>query len=129
MSKLSQWSWIKWSWVLSFSVCVGLVLLLTISPARASFESRLSNLEADLYKLERQIDRLETDVRRSSRDLNRESHSGRSNAAETPSLPDSDVSALADDPMFDRLATLVIELKLRLDGFEERLDEIELHNR
>ena len=114
---------------MSFSVCVGLVLLLTISPARASFESRLSNLEADLYKLERQIDRLETDVRRSSRDRMRESQRGRSNAAETPSLPDSDVSALADDPMFDRLATLVIELKLRLDGFEERLDEIELGNR
>ncbi len=126
---MGKLSWMKWSWVLSFGFSVGLVLLLTISPARASVESRLSNLEADLYKLERQIDRLETEVRRSSRDLNRESHSGRSNTVETPALADSEVSALADDPMFDRLATLAIELKLRLDGFEERLDEIELRNR
>ncbi|MBE9042729.1 hypothetical protein IQ235_18370, partial [Oscillatoriales cyanobacterium LEGE 11467] len=72
--------------VLCFGLLVGLALFLSISPARASLESRLSNLEADFYQLERQVDRLGTEVRRWSRESNREP----SNSTVTPSFADSE---------------------------------------
>ncbi|MDY6937540.1 MAG: hypothetical protein SWY16_07725 [Cyanobacteriota bacterium] len=113
LSKFGQW--------ICLGLCVGLILLSAIFPARASVESRLSNIEADFRQLERRIDRLSTEVNR----LDRGSDSGQFDARTTPSESDIESSTLADDPMFDRLATLVIELKLRVDEFEERLDEIE----
>lgn len=97
-----------------------LLLILTgCTTARAStqLESRLSNLEVDVSHLQNQVDHLESQLHRSSQ-LRAQPQ------LTSPQLkPEKSISPT--DSMFDRLATLVIELKERLNNLEARLSKLE----
>lgn len=82
-------------------------------------ESRLNNLEADFNRVESRLNQLESQINRG----------GRSPSPRTTLTPrqstGSGQSSSRQDPMFDRLATLVIELKQQVNKLEERVSKIE----
>lgn len=108
------------------------VLLVLLSrsctPASASsgLEARISRLEAENFQLRAQLSRVETQINRLA---GVESRSDRATLPNRPSPPNalnvSPRSLIGDDPMFKRLATLVIELKERVARLENRLKKLE----
>jgi cell division protein FtsB len=81
-------------------------------------ESRFYNLEADFNRLESRVDRIEAQL----------SQTGRSPSAgvtTTPSRSGRTVSPQEREKMFDRLATLVIELKQQVNTLEGRVAKLE----
>jgi len=106
-------------WKLVAIVClVGIAIAFAAMPVSATInESRISRLESDIYRLQTEVSQLSSQLRRLDR--------ANPNPVEVPAIDRSQTATTASDPMFDRLATLVIELKRRIDGFEERLVELE----
>ena len=104
--------------------CFLIVLLLLLSSGIASSQnlgalnSRVSRLESENSRLRSRITRLESQLR----SIRLKKPSG---DTEPLPLPRSDPAPSSDDPMFDRLATLVIELKERMNAFEDRMDALE----
>ncbi|MBW4504493.1 MAG: hypothetical protein KME57_34300 [Scytonema hyalinum WJT4-NPBG1] len=84
-------------------------------------ESRFYNLEADFNRLESRVSQIEA----------RLGQSGRVPSGGTPTTPSSStrsrrtVSQSERDKMFDRLATLVIELKQQVNQLEARVGKLE----
>lgn len=115
--------------VLGVVLAVLLLILLqrSFTPVSASsgLESRISRLESETLQLRAQLSRLETQL---SRLAGIEPHPP---ARVSQSVPPSNLispsqrsqSLLGDDPMFKRLATLVIELKERIVALENRLNQ------
>lgn len=106
---------------LASAIVLGLSLALSLGPslglpARADFgtDSRIARLEADLSRLQRRVARLE-----SARSPDRAAPPAASPGGSPPA------AAPSDDPMFDRLATLAIELKDDLRAIEARLAVLE----
>lgn len=99
---------ILWGTLLSETAFSGLV------------ESRLNNLEFEVYRLESQVNRIETQ-------LNRVGFS----SPKIPSNPPPSqrrsrrLSQQQRDKMFDRLATLVIELKQDIKDLQKRVSQLE----
>ena len=97
-----------WSILLSDRALSGLV------------ESRLNNLEYDFYRLESQVNRIESQLSRIG-----------SPSPKTPNNPTLSqrnsrrVSPRERDKMFDRLATLVIELKQDIKDLQKRIEQLE----
>ncbi|MBV6623384.1 MAG: hypothetical protein KI793_10670 [Rivularia sp. (in: Bacteria)] len=86
------------------------------------FESRLNNLESDFYRLESQVNRIETQ-------LNRVGASGQKIPNQPLSQPRRRrLSQRQRDKMFDRLATLVIELKQDIQQLQKRVSQLEKTN-
>ncbi|WP_138498228.1 carbohydrate porin [Nostoc sp. PA-18-2419] len=82
-------------------------------------ESRLNNLEADLNRVESRLNQLESQLNRTGKSPSprttltpRQSTGSRQNLSQQGS-------------MFDRLATLVIELKQQVNKLEERVSKLE----
>jgi uncharacterized protein YceH (UPF0502 family) len=106
-------------------ICLALFVTLTVlsrhTLAQSSFalESRVSALEAENFQLRSQINRIESQLgslgRQSPPDPIRVS-------AQAPSRANQQVSS--SDPMFKRLATLVIELKERIQALEAQVAEL-----
>ena len=87
---------------------------LLIAQSTTQLESRVSRLESENSTLRSQINQLQNSVARL----------GRNSGVELapPVISSAPVgSSLADDPVFKRLATLVIELKERVVAVEDRL--------
>jgi outer membrane murein-binding lipoprotein Lpp len=82
-------------------------------PATASVESDVVRLESEVFQLRNQLGRLESEVQR----LNSSSRSNASDDATATTQPS--LGDRSGDPMFDRLATLVIELNRRVDRLEQ----------
>ena len=111
--------------------CLALILLFTVlsrwAVAQSSFglESRLSRLEGDNLLLRSQLSRLESQVYQFS---NRPDSSQR-NQANTPPPPlvppRLDRRASTRDPIVDRLATLLVELRQRINKLEARIAAVE----
>jgi uncharacterized protein YlxW (UPF0749 family) len=78
-------------------------------------ESRLSRLEFENNALQTSLNQLEAQVSRLSSSAGLDFSLSEAPAGRTPA------AALADDPTFKRLATLVIELKERVVAVEERI--------
>ncbi|WP_228061062.1 hypothetical protein [Coleofasciculus sp. LEGE 07092] len=102
---------------------VAILPRITLAQSTAAIESRLSRLEAENFQLRSQINRIESQL---------SSLSGRTSTQNrTPNLPVPPVSPranrqiLSSDPMFDRLATLIIELKERVQVLEEQVTELQ----
>ena len=99
-----------------------LLLLLCTGIARnqslGSLNSRVSRVESENIRLRARITRLENQLR----NLRQIKPSGRT---EPLPLPPSGPAPSRNDPMFDRLATLVIELKERMNALEDRMDALE----
>jgi hypothetical protein len=80
-----------------------------------NLSSRLSQLESDTRRLQSRVSRLETELARVDRNG--------SGAIAEPAVPPGAIAA--DDPMFDRLATLVIEMREQLNALEARVMQLE----
>jgi hypothetical protein len=114
--------WIRRFVPLFFGFFLGSIVAFAITPANASMdEGRISRLESDLARLESEVNQLSSQIR----SLDRVGDRPRPNPVEVPPIAQPETSISSNDPMFERLATLVIELKQRMDGFEERLVELE----
>ncbi|RAM48214.1 MAG: hypothetical protein C6Y22_29170 [Hapalosiphonaceae cyanobacterium JJU2] len=108
-------------WVL---ICLGTLVfilfwggLFSHPAASQQIESRLNNLEADFNRLESQVNQLQSQL------SNRPSSSRRTTI--TPSPPSRRNLSQQKDPMFDRLATLVVEVKRQVQGLEKRVTQLE----
>jgi exonuclease VII small subunit len=83
---------------------------------------RVSNLESQVYQLRSEVSQLNNAVR----SLNRGNAPAPISVPPLPTAPPRPVQpALTNQQMFDRLATLVIELKERMNDVEARLAKIE----
>lgn len=75
--------------------------------------SRLNNLEFDVRAIETRLDRIESQL-------------GRPRSSKAPAtLPRGQQPQLSREQMFDRLATLVIELKQQVNQLEARVSQLE----
>ena len=95
-------------------------ILLSDTAFSGLIESRVNNLEYDFYRLESQLNRIEMQ-------LNRFSSSSRripNNSAPSQRLPRR-LSQRERDKMFDRLATIVIELKQDIKDLQKRVSQLE----
>jgi uncharacterized protein YceH (UPF0502 family) len=107
---------------LGWQVPLCLLLLLWVlqmgapATAQVGLESRVARLESDLFGLKQQVNQLEARSRRAN---------SPNTAPSTPPASASNRPQYSSDPMFDRLATLVIELKERLNAVEARLSKLE----
>ncbi|MBD2518782.1 hypothetical protein H6G93_28230 [Nostoc sp. FACHB-973] len=82
-------------------------------------ESRVNNLEADFNRVESRLNQIESQ-------LNKTRQFPSSRTTLTPRQSTGSRQNLSQqDPMFDRLATLVIELKQQVNKLEERVSKIE----
>jgi outer membrane murein-binding lipoprotein Lpp len=114
MLRNQRWAAILTS--LNLFACVGLLILTAALPVRASVESDISRLESDISQLRQEVSRLGSEVRQLSASGDRPAI-GENSPSSAPEID----SPLASDPMFDRLATLVIELKRRVERLERCL--------
>lgn len=87
-----------------------------------SLKARVSRLESQNYRLRSRLNRLESQLKRVNSSNSLE-------GGEQIRLPSSPPAPSIQDPMFDRLAILVIELKERMNALEARMDEIELQEK
>ncbi|MBD1937353.1 hypothetical protein [Microcoleus sp. FACHB-68] len=110
---------------MGLALLLGLVILQTFKPAQAQSgaDARVSRLESEVYNLRAQISRLESQVYR----LNNRAGSSASTSTTREIEPEPEYipPRAVPDPMFSRLATLVIELKERIDGIDARLTDVE----
>ena len=113
--------------------CLVLILVLAILPSRikaqglSNLESRISTVEADNFQLRSRLDRIESQLARlTNRSLSSRSELNRPAPLIPSRLNRQRVSA---DPMFDRLATLVIELKERVNALEAQVAELKRQQR
>ncbi|MBN3945401.1 MAG: hypothetical protein HWQ38_02455 [Nostoc sp. NMS7] len=82
-------------------------------------ESRINNLEADFNRVESRLNQIESQLGQS-----RQSPSSRTRLTPRQS-PSSRGNLSQQDRMFDRLATLVVELKQQVNKLEERVSKLE----
>lgn len=80
-------------------------------------ESRLNNLEADFNRLQSEVNQLQSQL------SNRPSSLPRTTINPSPSRRN--LSQQEKDKMFDRLATLVVEVKRQVQGLEKRVTKLE----
>lgn len=100
-------------------VAVILLLWQTATPAQLSqSDLRVSRLESELLSLRNRMSQLEAAIGRTSPPAS-------SGTLSAPSLPSPAVDAYPTPAMFDRLATLVIELRERVNTIDARLREVE----
>lgn len=86
-------------------------------------DSRIVRLEAEIFQLRSQINRIESQLNQSQRRTpSRPNLSTPVHPPTSPSVPyRGSTSALSSDPMFQKLATLVIELKERIQALEAKI--------
>lgn len=111
-----------------FFLALGLSLLpapLLASVSTARLESRISRVEAQNFQLRSRLNRLESQLARASRSPSSPGTPRRAPEIDLPSPPPPLGTPISDDPMFDRLATLVIELKERIQTLEKQVAELQ----
>ena len=111
-------------------LCLILILGIVLQPKHtlaqetSYLESRISRLEAETYQLRSQINQLQSQVL----GLNQSTQRTGSTKPAPPIAPRGNRPASAD-PMFDRLATLAIELKQRINKLEAQVAELQKRRR
>ncbi|MBD2447956.1 hypothetical protein H6G76_12355 [Nostoc sp. FACHB-152] len=109
--------------VLTLAVVLVLILwggLFSNTASSQQIESRLNNLEADFNRLESQFNQIESQLGR-----NRLPSSARTTLTPRQSTGRGNISQGQRDQMFDRLATLVVELKQQVNTLEQRIARLE----
>ncbi|NEP13042.1 MAG: hypothetical protein F6K14_23120 [Symploca sp. SIO2C1] len=107
--------------LICLALIVGFILLsprLTMAQSLSSLESRIFRLESENAQLRSRLNRLEGELSRSP------FPNQRSNLPTPVVPPRANQQVLPSDPMFQRLATLVIELKERINVLEEQVTEL-----
>lgn len=107
-------------------LCVALLLVIIAwsqlfsAPALSQLrlESRLNTLEFQINSIQSRLGQLESQ-------LNRGGSFESPRAPTTPRPSPNTRGRLSGDPMFDRLATLVIELKQQVNKLEKRVSQLE----
>lgn len=94
----------------------------TIAQSSGALESRLSRLESDNFQMRSQISNLESQIAALKGQI--PSQFPTSNRPATPVSPRINRQITSSDPMFDRLATLVIELKQRVQALEAQVAQL-----
>jgi len=110
-------------------LCLILILVLVIIPVQvkaqvsAGLESRLARLEAENLQLRSQLTRIESQLNQfQGRTSSRPNLSTPVRPSTSQTVPyRGSTSTLSSDPMFQRLATLVIELKERVQALEAKI--------
>jgi outer membrane murein-binding lipoprotein Lpp len=101
-----------------------LTLLYGCTSAQAAsdmFESRISRLEVEHYQLRSQLNQLESQIEAISQS---QYPIARRNRTAPLTFPQVSKQRLPNQQMFDRLATLVIELKQRISQLEVQVAEL-----
>ena len=111
--------------IICLVLCLGFALLprLTLAQSSAFLESRVSRLETENIELRSQLSRIDSQLAQLA---GRRSTSNRP-APSISSQPNRQVSS--SDPMFERLATLVIELKERVQALESQVAALKKQRR
>ncbi len=94
--------------------------LLSNSASSQQVESRINNLQADFNRFESRLSRVEAQLTQT-----RQPTSLRNTAIAPSATPRQNLSQQERLRMFDRLATLVIELKQQVDKLEERVSKLD----
>ena len=100
---------LSWLLILPLQAC-------SPAQAQAGLDSRVSRLETDLIGVQTRLNQIEAN------------RSGQGGSVPAPVAPSSDRRGdrrISADPQFERLATLVIELKERVTSLETRLGKLE----
>ncbi|MBD1891299.1 hypothetical protein [Coleofasciculus sp. FACHB-SPT9] len=117
--------------LLCLAIMLGIALLpkQTLAQESSYLESRISRLESETYQLRSQM-RSQINQLQSQLQGQNQSPSGRTGSTKPapPIAPRGNRPASAD-PMFDRLATLVIELKQRINKLEAQVAELQKQRR
>lgn len=110
--------------VISLSIIFALTILSsrTLAQSSAALESRISRVESDNFQLRSQIANLESQVATIKGQSSPQTPIIRPQA---PSIPPRNRQVTSSDPMFDRLATLVIELKQRVQALEAQVSKLQ----
>ncbi|MEW6493216.1 MAG: hypothetical protein AB1589_12035 [Cyanobacteriota bacterium] len=110
--------------IICLALFLGFAILprLTLAQAPAFLESRIARLETENFQLRSQMNRIESQLAQlSGRGLPQQPSSNR----QTPQIPSGtnrrQLLPAERDKMFDRLATLVIELKERVQTLEAQV--------
>lgn len=121
-----NWQKLPQLWLLIFLVFLLLLLLNPVTlPLNAQSETEW---RSQIYSLRGRVERLESEVRRLGQsNLSSNSSFNSSSGSTPPQIIDGELIGRSD-PMFERLATLVIELKERIDKLEDRIKTIETTN-
>ena len=112
--------------IICLAFLVGLLIFppLTSAQSTAALASRLSRLETENFQLRSQINRIESQLSTLTQQVPSQNRSPNP-PAPAPSVPRTPPRVLSSDPMFDRLATLVIELKERIQDLEVKVAELQ----
>lgn len=107
-------------------ITVFLICLMGCAPAQASLDmsARLSRLESEFFMVRSQINSLESQVSR----LNNRLDFAQIRQAPEPAivpLPQREIAESPNKQQFDRLATLLIELKEQINTLETRFSQLE----
>jgi len=107
--------------VLTLAVVLVLIIwggLFSNTASSQQIESRLNNLQADFNRVESRLNQIESQIYQ-----NRQPSSARTTL--TPRQSTSKIPQSERDRMFDRLATLVVELKQQVNTLEKRIAKLE----
>jgi hypothetical protein len=115
--------------VLLMGLAMGMLgISLVAAQGEGSVRSELASLKSDFFALSSRVSHLESEVNRlgSSASL-RQSPSPHLPSRRSPPIVEG-VPIGRSDPMFERLANLMIELKERVNGLEKRMTQLEKKN-
>lgn len=108
-------------WLFAGALVIVIWIGLLSSPASSQqIESRLNNLQADFSRVLSRLNQIESQLNQ-----NRQSGSSPRTTITVPSSGGRNVSQAEREKMFDRLATLVIEVKQQVNKLEERVTKLE----
>lgn len=116
---------VKKIWVLAIALIFAVTILSsrTLAQSSAALESRISRVESDNFQLRSQIANLESQVATIKGQSSSQTPIPiRPQAPPVP--PRANRQVTSSDPMFDRLATLVIELKQRVQALEAQVAQL-----
>lgn len=117
---------------LSFILALAILPRLTLAQSTGYLESRISRIEADNSQLRSQVANLESQVYRLSSSANfprQATNAPVPRPSPSPTPARGNRARLSQDPMFDRLANLVIELKERVQALETQVAELKRQRR
>ena len=107
-------------------LCLHILLILAIGLGIQTIHREPVRAQSsEITSLRTQVNRLETQVRRLNQQVFRLSQTTSSSNRRIPPSRVEPVPVEPTDPMFDRLATLVIELKERVTILETRMEQLE----